>query len=770
MHGSRQQPATESTEQRLAYLASFPEMNPNPIVEATLSGDVRYANPAAILLFPQIMEEARAHPWLAGWESISNSISETGITIKRRDIQVDDRWYAQAFHYLPEQSVVRIYGIDITERKRIEDDLRRAEERVSEMNRRLQALMEAVPVGISYSDDPTCRQITGNSTVLNQFEVQRDENLSASAPDPHAPGRQVRFLMDGKAITDADLPLQRAVAENRTIPPMQLEVHLPSGRRWFAEASGAPVLNSEGTVIGGIAVTVDVTERKRANEALVESEQRYREIVETAEEGIATHDPDGTITYVNQRMADMLGYSRQEIIGRSSLDFVDEEEREAVIKARESLKREGSFSAERKLRRKDGSILWTLCNVSPRGDVAGNFVGYLAMHTDLSEWKKAQESLQNANERLREADRRKDEFLAMLAHELRNPLAAISSALELLRLRGSPDPTNKRAKEAAARQAGHMARLLDDLLDVARVTQGKIALSKEPIPLVSFLESAIEASNPFMDARKHQLYVLHPRESMRVHGDRVRLTQAVANLLHNSAKYTPPGGEIFLTVQREGEYAVISVRDNGIGIDQNLLPNVFDLFIQGSRSPDRAEGGLGVGLTLTKSIAELHGGRVEARSGGIGLGSEFRIVLPLLPPVDKQATHAGLDESKASKRVRILVVDDNVDSAEMLSVLLEMEGHEVLIANSGQTGIALALQSVPDVALVDIGMPGMDGYKVAQRMRASPELKEMALIAVSGYGQLEDLNKSREAGFDDHLVKPVDLETLKRVVERSTER
>jgi len=357
----------------------------------------------------------------------------------------------------------------------------------------------------------------------------------------------------------------------------------------------------------------------------------------------------------------------------------------------------------------------------------------------------------------------------MLAHELRNPLAAISSAIELLNMRGSQDGLMIRAREAASRQTAHMAHLLDDLLDVSRVTQGKVTLNKEDLPLVSVLESAVEASNPIMNARKHQLYVAHPREPMIVHGDRVRLSQAIGNLLHNSAKYTPPGGEIYLTVHREGDQAAILVRDNGNGIDPELLPHVFELFVQGSRSPDRAEGGLGVGLTLVRSIVELHGGRVEAWSEGSGHGSEFRIWLPLLT-AKEQLSHREPTKAEETKPLRILVVDDNVDSAELLSVLLESEGHKVVVANSGREAVERALEHVPEVALIDIGMPGMDGYEVARRMRASPKLRHMALVAVTGYGQQEDIEKSREAGFHDHLVKPVDLETLGRVLRKITKR
>jgi CheY-like chemotaxis protein len=382
--------------------------------------------------------------------------------------------------------------------------------------------------------------------------------------------------------------------------------------------------------------------------------------------------------------------------------------------------------------------------------------------------------LTQAQKALKEADRRKDEFLAMLAHELRNPLAAISSANELLQQVGSQDPMARRARDAAARQTAHMARLLDDLLDVARVTQRKVTLNKTDVSLLSVLESAVEASNPAVNTRMHRLYVSHPREPMRVHGDPVRLAQAIGNLVDNAAKYTPPGGEIYLSADREGEQAVICVRDNGKGIEPELLPHVFELFVQGSRSADRAEGGLGLGLTLVRSIVELHSGRVEGCSEGPGRGSEFRIWLPLLSAAKEHATEKKPGGKEARRPLRILVVDDNADSAELLAALLQIQGHEVMTANSGPAAIELALTQMPEVALMDIGMPGMDGFEVAKRFRASQQLKHIALVAVSGYGQQEDIEKSREAGFDDHLVKPVGLESLGQVLKRlsssSTER
>jgi signal transduction histidine kinase len=409
------------------------------------------------------------------------------------------------------------------------------------------------------------------------------------------------------------------------------------------------------------------------------------------------------------------------------------------------------------IQRFDGTKGTILNNATPLRDRKGNVNGAAVAVMDITELTRAQKALE-------EADRRKDEFLAMLAHELRNPLGAVSNAIEILKRLGPADPGLERVRDAAARQTVHMARLLDDLLDVSRVTQGKIKLHKEEVSIGSILESALEATNPLINARNHRLLVSPPREPMRVHGDRVRLLQAVGNLLQNAAKFTPSGGEIFLGVERDGDQALIVVRDNGIGIEQELLPHVFELFVQGNRSLDRAEGGLGIGLTLVRSLIELHGGSVDAQSDGRGSGSEFRITVPLMPEAERPLGHRSGGEPEKPKPLRILVVDDNADSAEMLATLLGIDGHHVAVANSGRAAIDLALKEIPDIALVDIGMPGMDGYELAQRLRAVPALEHMRLVALTGYGQQEDVQKSREAGFDGHLVKPVDTDTLGQVL------
>jgi signal transduction histidine kinase/ActR/RegA family two-component response regulator len=366
---------------------------------------------------------------------------------------------------------------------------------------------------------------------------------------------------------------------------------------------------------------------------------------------------------------------------------------------------------------------------------------------------------------LQEADRRKDEFLAMLAHELRNPLAPILNAMHVLRLRNAEDASLQRQTAVIERQVRHMSRLLDDLLDVSRITRGKIKLRKDPVDLSTVVEQAVETSRTLIEERRHALSVSLPVEPLRVEGDLTRLVQVVANLLNNAAKYTDPGGRIEVSAGREGDEAVIRVRDTGIGIAPEHLPHVFDLFTQADRAIDRAQGGLGIGLTMVQRLAQMHGGRVAAGSAGPGQGSEFVVCLPLLPDVPG-ATGAPLATSAERLRRprRILVVDDNEDAARSLADLLELYAHQVEVVHDGASALEAVRVHRPEVVLLDIGLPGIDGYEVARRLRRQTDAASLLLVALSGYGQEEDQRRALEAGFDDHLTKPVEFEALDRLL------
>jgi PAS domain S-box-containing protein len=365
---------------------------------------------------------------------------------------------------------------------------------------------------------------------------------------------------------------------------------------------------------------------------------------------------------------------------------------------------------------------------------------------------------------LREADRRKDEFLAVLAHELRNPLAPLSNALQVMRLTAVNEQT-ARVRDMMERQVRQMTRLVDDLLDVSRITRGKIVLRKERLDLAEVVVSALEASRPLIEAERHELTVTPSERPLFVEGDRARLAQVLSNLLTNAAKYTPEGGHIWLAVERRGPEAELRVRDNGVGIPAEMLSRVFEMFAQVERHLGRAQGGLGIGLTLVRSLVEMHGGTVRAYSGGPGQGSEFVVRLPLA--ADHPAGEAGAEaeaEPAAATRGRILVVDDSVDSAESLALMLKLSGNEVRTAYDGPGALATAATFAPDVVLLDIGMPGMDGYEVARRLRQQPTLRNALLIAQTGWGQEEDRRRSKEAGFDHHFTKPVDPATLEALL------
>ncbi len=378
-------------------------------------------------------------------------------------------------------------------------------------------------------------------------------------------------------------------------------------------------------------------------------------------------------------------------------------------------------------------------------------------YTDLE--RRVEERTAELNAR----DRHKDEFLAMLGHELRNPLAPIRNALEILKVEGVPAATRSQAQALIERQVQHLVRLVDDLLDVSRIMQGKIELRHERIPLAAVVERAIETAQPTIDARGHRLAVSLPPAPVFIHGDLIRLAQVLSNLLVNAAKYTPQAGEIALTATTRHDQLRISVKDTGIGMPPQLLPKVFDFFVQGSRSLERSQGGLGIGLTLVKRLVEMHGGTVTAHSAGAGKGSELVVDLPLpdQAATDDVLAAGGAGTAVGGRRRRVLVVDDNVDAAESAAALLSIWGHEVRTVHDGLSVLRQVEAFRPDIVLLDIGLPGKSGYDVARELRAQPASPVRLIAAMTGYGQAEDRQRSAEAGFDVHLTKPLDLEQLR---------
>jgi signal transduction histidine kinase/CheY-like chemotaxis protein len=391
----------------------------------------------------------------------------------------------------------------------------------------------------------------------------------------------------------------------------------------------------------------------------------------------------------------------------------------------------------------------------------------LALATDLA--RRAGIAVENTQlyQALREADRRKDEFLATLAHELRNPLAPIRNSLQVLKMPRVDAATAEKTREIMERQVHHLVRLVDDLLDVSRVMRGKIDLRRQQVELASVVARAVETAQPLIDAQGHRLDVTAPPESLRLDADPVRLAQVVSNLLTNAAKYTEANGRIRLTARREGDEALLTVRDNGIGIAPDMLLHVFDLFVQADHATTKTQGGLGIGLTLVKNLVEMHGGSVTAHSRGLGEGSEFVVRLPLakhepLLPEPEENNEKQIVSLKSGHR--LLVVDDNHDAAESLAMLLQLQGHDVKVVNDGRSALEVAETFRPHLVFLDIGMPGMDGYEVACKLRQTPGLEKTTLAALTGWGQHSDRRRTAEAGFDHHLVKPPEPDEVERVV------
>ena len=540
------------------------------------------------------------------------------------------------------------------------------------------------------------------------------------------------------------------------------------GVELFLDDSAAPIKDQDGRVSGCVLIFRDISQRRRWESIAAGRELEARllaAIVASSDDAIISKSLDGIIQSWNEGAERLFGYTALQAVGRHiSLiippDRIAEEEK--IIASLKAGERVDHFETER--RRSDGRRLQVSLTISPIKDEAGNVIGASKIARDISQRKEAEAERARLDDNLRklaadlsEVDRRKNEFLATLSHELRNPLAPLRNMLEVLK-RGNREAVGP-AVETMERQLGQLVRLVDDLLDISRITHNRIELRKTRVELAASIEQAVEASRPLAEESGHKVEVTMPRESLYVNADPVRLTQIVDNLLNNSCKYTPPGGRISVTAERDGNDAVITVADTGIGIPPENLATIFDMFTQIDGSIERSRGGLGIGLTLVKRLVEMHGGSIEAKSAGEGKGSQFIVRLPAMIEPAKAAPAARLEHEPA-KTYRILVVDDNQDAATSLSTLLQMTGHETFTAFDGPTALEAMERHRPDVVLLDIGLPGISGYDVCRRARAHPWGGDVAFIALTGWGQEEDRRRTQEAGFDSHLVKPVEFGAL----------
>ncbi len=503
-------------------------------------------------------------------------------------------------------------------------------------------------------------------------------------------------------------------------------------------------------------------QRQRAEERLRESEEQFRSTFENMAIGMTHMGLDGRWLRVNQRFCDITGYSREELLTKTFHDITYPDDLDRSLAHVQSLLAAElpRYSLEKRYVRKDGSLVWVELTASLRRGADGQPLYSIGAIEDISARRAVQEAL-------RETDRRKDEFIAMLGHEIRNPLHVISTCVQLLRMQGRTDPKSQQVRNAIEMEVGHLARLVDDLLDVSRIARGMIRLKQEPCDLGEIVRQVTEGRRAILERSGLSLSVDLPAEPVWIVGDHVRLVQVVGNLLDNANKFTDRGGRVStqLVTQRTGEVAVLTVRDSGIGMAPETLEHVFEPFRQAGATLDRTRGGLGLGLALVKSLVDLHGGEVCAASDGIGRGAQFTIRVPLAR-APSEIIAAVEPRAATSERRRVLIIEDNLAGAQILQMLLRVGGHAVEVAHDGSDGLQAAGRFKPDVVLCDIGLPGLDGYQVARLLRQDHELNGVCLVAVSGYGQDADRRRALEEGFDGYLTKPVDFKELEQFLKK----
>jgi PAS domain S-box-containing protein len=532
---------------------------------------------------------------------------------------------------------------------------------------------------------------------------------------------------------------------------------------WFT-FSYSPVRDEHGVIRGMHCACVEVTDQVLAEKYRNEENERFRALFEQAPGIMAVvRGPEHVFELTNQSYLQLIGH--RQVIGKAVREALPELVGQGFFELLERVYRTGEPFVGHALPVRlqlepDGPLVERFVDFvyQPIRDASGAVSGIFVEGSDVTARKQIEDELRAAN-------RQKDQFLAMLAHELRNPLAPIMTAAQLLKV-GSLDARNiANASEIIVRQASHMTDLVNDLLDVSRVTRGLVTLEKEELDVNVIVSAAVEQVRPLIDARRHSLTLQLSGRSAHVIGDRTRLVQVISNILNNAAKYTAPGGRITLSVTVDEQQVHVAVRDNGVGIAPDILPYIFDLFTQAERTPDRSQGGLGIGLALVKSLVTLHGGTVRATSDGMGQGSEFCISLPRLAApgesADDEAPGAGM---QAPGALRVMVVDDNVDAAQMLAALLEVQGHAVCVEYDAKGALERARLEHLDVLLLDIGLPDLDGYELARRLRAQPESAHATLVALTGYGQSQDRKEAEQAGFDHYLVKPADMDQVNEVL------
>jgi PAS domain S-box-containing protein len=578
----------------------------------------------------------------------------------------------------------------------------------------------------------------------------------------HAIGRHISLVIPPDRLSEEDQIIASLKAGQR-VDHFETERVRADGHRIIVSLTISPIKDAAGRVVGASKIVRDVTDRKRAEA----ERQKFVTLVENSTDFIGMSDLQGVPFFVNRAGLEMVGLDDMDAARRApvgSFFFPDDQER-ITGEFLPSVLEKGHGEIEVRFRHfKTGAALWMAYKVLVLPDAAGRPAAFATVSQDVTGRKRLEDSLRRLAEELSEADRRKNEFLAMLSHELRNPLAPINNAVQALQLGRDDEDTLRAASGMLRRQVGQMSRLVDDLLDMSRITRGMIELRKERVELAPIVHQAVEAVGDLYRGMNHELTVTLPPSPVLLDADPARLTQVIGNLLNNAAKFTDRGGHIALTVEQEGDQAVVRVRDDGIGIAAEHQADVFRMFAQIDTSLERSRGGLGLGLTLVKTLVEMHDGSVAVHSEGLGRGTEFTVRLPVAagPPRELPAPAAGGRAITAGRRV--LIVDDSEDGAESLAMLLQFGGHETYQAHDGVTAIEAAERLRPDAVLLDIGLPRLNGYEVCRRIRQAPWGKQLTLVALTGWGQDEDRHRSLEAGFDAHMVKPVDVDALLKLL------
>jgi PAS domain S-box-containing protein len=634
----------------------------------------------------------------------------------------------------------RLRDLERRERERVEAALRETEQRFARF-------MEHLP-GLAWIKDAGGRYLYANDAAERAFGTPRAKLYGKTDDEVFPPDTAARFRANDRL----------ALASPAGIQTVETLAH-PDGEVRHSLVSKFPIPGPDGrtAMVGGVAI--DVTDRLRAEAGLRASEARYRALVEATSQAVWSWNPSGDpgdFALSQQWWSDLTGQTptEQNSDANNWLNAVHPDDRGRVAAAWATSVNTGAlYDAEYRVRAKAGGWRHIHARGVPVREADGAIREWIGTMDDVTEQREAEEAR-------REAARRKDEFLAMLAHELRNPLAPLRNSLHILQLRGGDPAVVDRVREMMDRQVTHLGRLVDDLLDVSRITSGKVQLRKERLDLVGIVRQAVHDHRAAFEKKQVTLTASAAASPLWVSGDPTRLAQVLDNLLANALKFTGPGGEVQVSVaaDRAGR-AVLAVRDSGAGLEPEMLARLFEPFSQADRTLDRSQGGLGLGLAIVKGLTELHGGNVRAESGGLGRGATFTVTLPTAaePPAVLPMTttpHA------AGRRLRVLVVEDNRDAADSLRMLLEAYGYRVEVAYSGPDGVRAAEEHRPDVVVCDIGLPGMDGYAVAGALRRNPRTASSRLIALTGYGQEEDRRRAREAGFDEHLTKPADPAVL----------